>query len=267
VVPEPARRRGPSRRVLALAVITTVAAIGALAWLGAGSRGDSSASGPDDDWWPSEYRVRRGDTSTSVARMHGWDVEHLLDVWGLTLSDSLEPSSVLPIPPLPVEGHAWPPALATDPSRAQLHPTFVRIADEYGVPAPLVEALAWEVSQWDSTLVDEDAEVGIGRLDPETVRWLDEQIVHEPLDPRSAESNIRLTTAYLAHLLEATGGDHAATLAAYYEELHSAYTAPWDLDVVAFVHRVLTRVPDFEAEAPPTATTAPPPTTTPSTTN
>jgi Transglycosylase SLT domain/LysM domain len=264
VVPEPTRRHHP--RVLLAAGITTVVALGALFFVEVGSDQGSAGGGGSAQFAVSRYHVRPGDTISSVAALHAQDVDDLLEAWDLTLADSLEPGSELEIPPLPTDGHAWPQALADDPVRASLDGWFRHWADEEGVPVALVEAVAWVESRWNLSSVTDDGDLGIGHLDPEVVGWLNREIMEDPIDPRSTEGNIQLTTTYLAHLLDVTDGDHAAALVAYYRDSTGAYDSSWDLDVVGFVARVMAMVPDFEATPAPSATPPASATTAPTTT-
>ncbi len=274
------RHRSPARWLAPLALFASVVAVAGVIGQSLRPDGRSSATSPGSsvksrtisggDRGASgslagrrRYTVRPGDTISSVAHLHALPADAVLEAFDLSLSDSLEPGRALELPAVPTEGRSWPRRLVAEPTRAQLHGTFVEVAEEWEIPVTLMEALAWEVSRWDPTLVDEDGEIGVGRLDLDIVAWLNEEVLGERLDPRPAESNITLMAAYLATLLEATGGDHAATLAAWYQETRVPYTAPWDLDVTQFVRRVLDRVADFGAEPPPSATTT---TTEPTTT-
>jgi Transglycosylase SLT domain/LysM domain len=251
-VPEPTRRRHHPRVLIAAGVVT-VAALGALLLFGGRDGGPAGGSG-DERFWPSRYHVRPGDTITSVADLHAQDVDDLLEAFDLTLADSLEPGTELDIPPLDTEGRRWPDALAGDATRAQLHATFQRWADEFDLPAPLLEALAWIESRWNNDSITDDGELGIGHLDPDIVGWLNNEVIEDPIDPRSPDGNIHLTAAYLDHLLEANDGDHAAALVAYHRGATDVYDSSWDLDVVGFVARVLAKVADFGAPPPASAT-------------
>jgi len=256
VVPEPSRRAGPSRRVLVAAALTTVVAIAALVLVG---RNDSGAG--DDERHReglSHYRIQVGDTITSVAELHGLEVDALLDAHDLTLADSLTPGEVIDIPALPTEGHAWPHRLVEDPIRAQQNQYFERYARQYDVPTPLLQSLAWVVSSWDNNSVNEgEGDLGIGRIDTDLVGWINENLVEgdELVDPRSPEGNVELTAALLGHLLEATGGDWAGAVAAYYLDRTEPVDDHWPIELRRFVTGVLTRVPDFQATPPPSATT------------
>ncbi len=256
VVPEPTRRRaGPSRRILAAALITTAAALAAVFLVG---RGDTSATDvPRDRNGPSRYTVREGDTITSVAELHGVAVDDLMAAHDLTLADSLEPGEVLEIPPIPIEGHEWPHRLAEDAVTAQQTGWFETWAAEYEVPTSLLQSLAWAISSWDNLSVGTNGDMGIGRIDPDDVGYINDELIPEDelVDPRSPEGNVRLMAALFGHHLEVTGGDHANAVATYYLDRTEPSEATWDLGLRAFVTSVLERVPDFEAPPPPAATT------------
>jgi murein DD-endopeptidase MepM/ murein hydrolase activator NlpD len=241
--------------VLIAAALTTVIAVAALLVL---SRDDSGAGDPRPDRdGPAQYTVREGDTLTAVADLHGLPVADLMDALGLTLADSLEPGDVLEIPPAPVAGHAWPHRLVDDPIRAQQNVWFEHWAAAYHVPTPLLQALAWNISSWDNTTVSGDGDMGIGRIDLELVGWINDELIDDEtrVDPRSPEGNVQLMAAYLGHLLEVTGGDHANAVATYFLDRQEPTDAAWDLGLRSFVTGVLARVPDFEAPPPPSATT------------
>jgi hypothetical protein len=244
--------------VVVAAALTTVVAIGALVLV---SRDDSRAQ--DDEVHReglSHYTVREGDTLTSVAELHGIEVDALTDALDMTLADSLEPGDVIDIPALPTEGHAWPHRLVDDPLRAQQNQWFERYAEEYDVPTALLQSLAWVVSSWDNASVNESSDgtrLGIGRIDTDMVGWINQELIEDDVvvDPRSPEGNVELTAAYLGHLLEVTGGDQANAIATYFLDRTEPSDAPWEITLRNFVTSVLVRVPDFEATPPPSATT------------
>ena len=255
VVPTPTRRARPSRRVLMAAALTTLVAVGALFLVGQDDTGAGDA--PRDRNGPSLYTVRTGDTLTAVADLHGIPVEDLLTALDLELADSLEPGEVIEIPPVSPEGHEWPERLVADPVVAQQAPLFDEWAEEYGVPTSLLQSLAWTISSWDNASVNSDGDMGIGRIDPNLLAWINDELIEGDtvVDPRSPEGNIQLMAAHLGHLLEVTGGDHANAVATYFLDRTEPSEANWDLRLRRFVTGVLTRAADFEATPPPAATT------------
>ena len=232
-----------ARRLVIGLVLTAAVAIVALAVNGKGDEGSGPAlaqAGPS-----SGYLVRSGDTISSVAYVHGVSKERLMEANDLTPSDSLDPDSRITIPALSTDGRTPPRALLTDPAKLSYEPYFDETTERFGLPPGLLEALAWEESEWVNALVSEDDRVGMGQLRPEIVAFLRRDVVHEPLDPRNAEDNVTLTGAYLAHLLDVSEGDQAGSLAGYYLGFETAAPGVWELDVVEYVREVLSSVPDF----------------------
>lgn len=241
--------------MLVAAAVTTVVALAALFVVGRDDTGAGSA--PRDRNDPSLYTVRTGDTLTAVAELHGVEVDALLEHLDLTLADSLTPGDRIEIPPIPVEGHAWPERLVADPVHASQAPWFEELAAEYDVPTALLQSLAWVISAWDNESVNGDGDLGIGRIDLSLVGFINDELIPGDalVDPRSPEGNIELMAALVGHLLEVTGGDHANTVATYFLDRTEPSPATWDLRLRGFVTSVLERVPDFESTPPPAATT------------
>ena len=99
------------------------------------------------------------------------------------------------------------------------------------MPTSLLQSLAWVISSWDNASVNEDeGDLGIGRIDTDLVGWINEELIagDEMVDPRSPEGNVELTAAYLGHLLEVTGGDHANAVATYFLDETEPSDATWD---------------------------------------
>ena len=235
-----------TRRLVIGLVLTAMVVLGALVLNG---RRDGSSAPTSSAEAGSGYLVRSGDTSASVAYLHGVSTEQFLEANDLTLSDSLDPGSRLTIPELSTDGRSPPRELLSDPAKLTYEPYFDETTERHGLPPGLLEALAWKESEWVNALVSEDGRVGIGQLRPEIVTFLRRDVVPEPLDPRNAEDNVTLTGAYLAHLLDVSEGDQAGALAGYYLGFETAAPGVWELDVVEFVREVLSSAPDFAGTA------------------
>jgi soluble lytic murein transglycosylase-like protein len=191
------------------------------------------------------YLIRPGDTLTSIAsRLHVSiaalsAANHLqnpnriyagasLVVPGRAFAPDASPSSD-PITPGPLAPVAAPPpgtprypaALLAHPDRLALRPYFRYWSRAYGVPAGLVEAVAWIESGWQTNVVSKTGAIGIGQIEPSTAVVVSHDILHlaTTLDARLPDANIRLSAAYLAWLLWAAKGDLANAIGGYYEGL------------------------------------------------
>lgn len=191
------------------------------------SRGEGAAS---RDGLPS------GDAGDGTALPVGapWEAE-MVDADGKPLPTAPPPG------PVPVDGI---PAVATGPTtattkaaaasasraddlvppdREYLRPILIRYAQENGLPADLVMALAWVESSWRRTAVSDAGAVGVLQLMPNTVEYVSKKLLglRSNLDPRNATSNVRMGTKYLRHLLDQSGGNLRQALIAYNQGLTS----------------------------------------------
>lgn len=110
-----------------------------------------------------------------------------------------------------------PAGLAGTSAYYQLRPLFAEWANTYDVSLPLLEAIAWQESGWQQSVVSPTGAVGVGQIEPYTASFVDQDIVGLPLDIDSVSDNIRMAAAYLGFLADAEGGNACATVAAYYE--------------------------------------------------
>ena len=124
-----------------------------------------------------------------------------------------------------VDTSRFPALLQASPERLALVPSFQRWAGVYGVPLDLLMAMTWLESGWQDDVVSSAGAIGIGQLMPDTVTWMRDVIIGEPLDPYNADDNIRMSAAYLRWLLDRTGGDQAMALAGYYQGLAAVRSA------------------------------------------
>jgi len=117
----------------------------------------------------------------------------------------------------------WPAQLRANPSRLALRPTFQHWARVYGVPAGLLEALAWMESGWQQGVVSSTGAIGIGQIEPDTATFISADVLglSTPLDPHLTSANIRLSAAYLAWLLRSANWSVANALGGYYQGLAS----------------------------------------------
>jgi soluble lytic murein transglycosylase-like protein len=197
------------------AIVRAVAVVGALAVSGSAA---------------TFYTVRPGDTLTGIASRFGVSVAAVTSANRLADPNVVDAGQNLVIP----DGQApaasstpqarpgvLPAGLLGHPSRLSLRPTFRYWARAYGVPAALVEALAWMESGWQTKVVSPTGAIGIGQLEPSTVTFICGQLLHTSLNPHVASQNIRMTTRFLRYLLDQTHGNVAVAVGAYYQGLKS----------------------------------------------
>ena len=82
-------------------------------------------------------------------------------------------------------------------------------AEEFGVPASIILALVNCESEFVSNALSEDGRIGLMQISPERLETVSSEILHEPTpdagilyDPKT---NLRVGTAYLAHLYQTYG--------------------------------------------------------------
>jgi hypothetical protein len=132
-------------------------------------------------------------------------------------------------------------------NREYLRPILIRYAQENGLPADLVMALAWVESSWRKNAVSEAGAVGVMQLMPITVKYVSKELLglRTTLDPRNPTSNVRMGTKYLRHLLNQRRGNLRQALIAYNQGLHSVQQNGSYSIAERYADRVLALRPQF----------------------
>ncbi len=115
------------------------------------------------------------------------------------------------------------PATVPDPSvigSTSLSPLFEHWATIYAVPQGLLEALAWKESNWRPDAIGPAGHLGIAQLSPETVAYVEANLLGLGTDPLDPSDGIRLEARYLRYLTDRTDGDRQA-LEAWNQGLHN----------------------------------------------
>ena len=188
------------------------------------------------------YVVQPGDTLGSIAGHLGIDVASLASANGIDDVNLIYAGQVLTVPiPQPVSAPELPalefPARPDDPG---LEATIEQIARQEGVSYGLVKAIATVESGWDQTRISSAGAIGVMQLMPGTVEWLEADVFGFDLNERaSAHDNVRLGVRYLRILADATDGDMADTVAAYYQGLSPTEAGVYYADTADYVSMVL----------------------------
>jgi soluble lytic murein transglycosylase-like protein len=125
-------------------------------------------------------------------------------------------------------------------ARAGARQMIVEEAANFGVPASLALAVAWQESGWQQSVVSHAGAVGIMQLMPATAAWVGEAMLGTTVDMYDARQNVRAGIQLLAYYLTRYGGSHELALAAYYQgqralDLHGIYVVsrPYIASVLA----------------------------------
>ena len=197
------------------------------------------------------YLVRLGDTLSGIAAKLGVDVTALAAANGLANPHRIVAGTRLVVPsPAPAAPAAAPPSTLPDvlrqqPARLKLMATFDAVARDYHLPADLLKAVAWMESGWQNDKVSVANAYGIGQLMPDTVTFVNQQLLGVSLDPRRPEHNIRIAARYLRWLLDQTNGYVPTAVAGYYQGLASVRRIGMLADTRFYVASVLALQPRF----------------------
>ena len=174
------------------------------------------------------YTVRLGETLSGIAAAAHVPVGQLAYMNGLDPRNLLLAGTVLKLP----TGAPTPPVAASAPAPSQVvvppaapNPTAERvssgtiaqIASDYGVPASLASAIAWQESGFNNSMVSSANARGVMQIVPGTWDWVNRNLANDGLNPNSAFDNVRGGVLYLRQLLNDFGGDSNSAIAAYYQ--------------------------------------------------
>jgi len=176
------------------------------------------------------YTVRPGDTLSALAANSGVSVSAMAAMNGLDPNGVLPAGTVIKLPsgaPAPPRSSEPAPAQKVVPAAAPV-PTPTRVsastvqstAAANGVPASLAAAIAWQESGFNNAMVSGANARGVMQVTPGAWNYV-QAISGRRLDPNSASDNVSAGVLYLKNLLQQTGGDQNAAIAAYYQGLGS----------------------------------------------
>ena len=192
----------------------------------------------------STYHVRPGDTLATIAAVHAVPMGELAAANRLAPPYPLSSGQALAVPVPGVPAPLLPGAVSL---AAPLGPSIERWAAEYDLPAELLKAVTWRESRWRADAVSSRGAVGVGQVLPETAAWVSDHLIGRPLDPWRVEENLQLSAAYLRWLIDRSGGDTAAALAAYHQGRTSVIEDGWFAVTERYVRDVFDLRWRFEA--------------------
>ncbi len=241
-----------ARVVLGSTINVPTVAEGTAALTAAGITPATSAgtsTGPGAPRPQGAYVVRSGDTLTGLAAQAGVPVAQMAYMNGLSPTAQLLTGTVMKLPsgaPAPANASAPLPAQRVVPNAApNPTPGFVSadrvktLASQHGAPGSLAAAIAWQESGFNNAMVSSANARGVMQVMPGTWDWVQQNLARSPLNPSSAEDNVRAGSLYLARLLRETGGDQRLAAAGYYQGLASVRERGMYDDTKQYVDNVL----------------------------
>jgi N-acetylmuramoyl-L-alanine amidase len=175
------------------------------------------------------YVVRPGDTLSAIAARSGVTLDAVAFMNGLDPKEPLLIGTVLKLPTGASTSSAEQAPSQRVVVNAPPYPTpervsggeIAQIAAAHGVPAALAEAIGWQESGFNNSLVSAANARGVMQILPGTWSWINSNLSLTPLNASSAYDNVHAGVLYLAQLLHDTGGDEREAVAAYYQGLES----------------------------------------------
>ena len=176
------------------------------------------------------YTVRPGDTLSGLAAGAGVSPAAMAAMNGLDPNGVLLAGTVIKLPtgaPAPARSSEPAPAATVVPQAAP-EPTPTRVgastvqsvAAAHGVSPSLAAAIAWQESGFNNGMVSGANARGVMQVMPGTWDYVQQNLLHgRTLNPASAADNVTAGVVYLKSLLQQTGGDEPAAIAAYYQGL------------------------------------------------
>jgi N-acetylmuramoyl-L-alanine amidase len=205
------------------------------------------------------YVVQPGDTLTAIAARMGVSVDSLAAANGLepqgllisgtslhtpdgsTSSASAASGTTEMVSTSTSDATSSSSGAGPQPTAETVSPSLVgSIANSEGVPASLAEAVGYQESGFNNSMVSNTGAVGVMQIMPSTWNWIGRNLdPTPPLSQSSASDNVRAGSLLLHSLLADTGGDPAMAVAGYYQGLQSVRAHGLYPDTQAYVNNVL----------------------------
>jgi N-acetylmuramoyl-L-alanine amidase len=162
---------------------------------------------------PASYRVRSGDTLSSIASRFGTSVSKLARRNRIANPNLISIGQVLRVPRGGGGGGGrQAPASA---SASSIGASLYNQAVSHGVSPSLVKAVAWQESGWQQDVVSSAGAIGVMQVMPGTARYINQSLGGHGLNVRKADENVHLGVMYLDHMLHIKPTVRKA-LASYY---------------------------------------------------
>jgi N-acetylmuramoyl-L-alanine amidase len=167
------------------------------------------------------HRVVAGDTLWSIAASNNFTTRSVAAYNGLSPSAQVIIGSTVMIPS--VSEAASSPGAVAAPRATGERTTASQIrslAAQHAAPPSVAAGLAWQESGFNNGFVSSAGARGVMQITPATWDFVNRYLATSPLDPSTAEGNVRAGVLYLNYLQRQTG-DLRTAIGAYYQGLAS----------------------------------------------
>jgi Transglycosylase SLT domain/Putative peptidoglycan binding domain/LysM domain len=156
--------------------------------------------------------VRPGESLTSIAARHGTTVHAIARRNGIDPRNVLLVGARLVVP----SGGGVAARSGSSPGPSSVTSSIARWGAHYGVDPSLVRALAWQESGFQNHVRSSAGAAGVMQVTPATWSFVELFVIGHPV-PRTADGNVRVGVAFLAHLLRQFRGDVRLAIGAYHQ--------------------------------------------------
>ncbi|GAC1364448.1 MAG: hypothetical protein NVSMB32_07010 [Actinomycetota bacterium] len=155
------------------------------------------------------HTVAAGESLTAIASHFGVSPQALSALNGMAHPNLVHIGQVLRVPVAPP---------------TTVGALLVHYATAYNVDPVLMKALAWQESGWQQSVVSPVGAVGVMQIMPQTSQFTALNLLRQPVNPTSVESNVQAGVAFFAYLLGQAHGNSQLAVAGYYQGLRSVQT-------------------------------------------
>jgi LysM repeat protein len=162
------------------------------------------------------HLVQPGETLSGIAARYGTSVASLAGANGLASANLIVAGTRLRVP-----AHSGAAPAGAGPATSwSITGAIDYWSGQYGVDPRLSRALAWMESGYQTDVTSTADAWGVMQVTPAAWAFVEDVLLGTRV-PRTAEGNVRVGVAYLAHLLGRVGGNERLALGAYYQGLRS----------------------------------------------
>ena len=161
------------------------------------------------------HTVVAGDTLWSIAAASNFTTRSVAAYNGLSPDAHVVIGSTVVIPSEYEAARS--PVTSPQPTAQRTTPDVVRsVAASHATSPSVAAGLAWQESGFNNSMVSSAGARGVMQITPATWDFVQGNLASSPLDPSSAEGNVRAGVLYLNYL-ESTMGDLRTAVGAYYQ--------------------------------------------------